>query len=116
MHNFRNLSVWKKGIDLVAKIYEATSSFPSQEKYGIIAQIRRSAVAIPSNIDEGSGRKTDKDFSNFLAISLGSQYELETQLIVSNTVGFISTKLMEDLINDLNEIQRMTRVLIGKFS
>lgn len=116
MHNFRDFNVWKKGMDLVTKIYKATSGFPSEEKFGITSQIRRCAVSIPSNIAEGCGRKTDKDFSRFLAISLGSQYELETQLIVSNSIGFLQKELLDKLLIELNEIQRMTRALIDKFS
>ncbi|WP_370088383.1 four helix bundle protein [Ekhidna sp.] len=116
MHNFRDFNVWKRGTELVKNIYSATSDFPSEEKFGITSQIRRCAVSIPSNIAEGSGRKTDKDFSNFLSISLGSQYELETQLIVSSSLGFLQEKVLEELLNELNEIQRMTRALIDKFS
>lgn len=80
------------------------------------SQLRRCAVSIPSNIAEGSGRKTDKDFSNFLSVSLGSQFELETQLIISNEIGFLSESSLETLRNELNEIQKMTRTLIAKFS
>lgn len=116
MHNFRELNVWKKGMDLVSQVYKATSDFPGEEKFGITSQIRRCAVSIPSNIAEGAGRKTDKDFSKFLAISLGSQYELETQLMVSNSISLLSKDSLDNLLIELNEIQRMTRVLIDKFS
>jgi len=70
MHNFRDFNVCKRGMNLVKNIYEITSSFPDSEKFGITSQIRRSAVSIPSDIAEGSGRKTDRDFSKFLSISL----------------------------------------------
>lgn len=101
---------------LAGKIYDLTASYPSEEKFGITSQIRRCAVSIPSNIAEGSGRKTDKDFSNFLSISLGSQFELETQLIISKQIGFISDDKLNEVVNELNEIQKMTRTLISKFS
>lgn len=116
MHNFRELGIWKRGMKLVSKVYQATLEFPEEEKYGITSQLRRFAVSIPSNIAEGSGRKTNKDFSNFLSISLGSQYELETQLILTNSTGLLKKGLIEILINDLYEIKRMTRALIDKFS
>ena len=116
MHNFKELQVWQRGIDIAQNVYQLTSSFPSEEKFGIISQIRRCAVSVPSNIAEGSGRKTDKDFSNFLSYSLGSQFELETQLIISNRVGFMSNEQLTNTTKELNEIQKMTRTLIEKFS
>lgn len=112
MHNFKELNVWKKGIEMVTAIYELTSKFPSDEKFGLTSQIRRAAISIPSNIAEGSGRKTNKDFSNFLSISLGSQFELETQLIVASQLGFVSNEAI--IFQELNELQKMTRGLINK--
>ncbi|WP_436514462.1 four helix bundle protein [Ekhidna sp. To15] len=116
MHNIKEHQVWKRAIDMVKVIYQITSNFPSDKKFGIISQIRRSAVSIPSNISEGVGRKTDKDFSNFLSMSLRSQYELERQLIISEDFGFISDNLLLGTTKELNEIQKMTRTLISKFS
>ncbi len=68
-HNVNELKIWQKSIDLVVDVYKITASFPTDEKYGLISQVRRAAVSIPSNIAEGAGRNTDKDFSNFLGIS-----------------------------------------------
>lgn len=116
MHNFKEFQVWQRGMSLVKDIYQMTSSFPAEEKFGITSQIRRCAVSIPSNIAEGAGRKTDKDFSRFLSISLGSQFELETQLIVSKEIGFLSEEQLTSTTQELNEIQKMTRTLIDKFS
>lgn len=116
MHNFKEFQVWQRGIDLVKEVYRITSKFPNDEKFGIISQLRRCAVSIPSNIAEGAGRKTDRDFSNFLSISLGSQFELETQLIISKDLGFLSDDLLNKTTIELNEIQKMTRALILKFS
>ncbi|WP_425389665.1 four helix bundle protein [Ekhidna sp.] len=116
MHNFKELHVWQKGIDMAQNIYELTSTFPSEEKFGIVSQMRRSSVSVPSNVAEGAGRKTDKDFSNFLSMSLGSQFELETQLIISKRVGFISDEQLAKESLELIELQKMTRSLVDKFS
>lgn len=107
MHNYKELNVWKKSVDLAVKVYEETASFPSEEKYGITSQVRRSSVSVPSNIAEGSGRSTDKDFNNFLGYSYGSSCELETQLIISNRVGLIDDEKFDDLNNDIQDIQKM---------
>ena len=76
MKNFKNLKVWQKGIELVINVYKDSMKFPKEELYGLTSQIRRSAVSIPSNIAEGSGRNSDKEFNRFLDISLGSSFEL----------------------------------------
>ncbi|MEQ8470257.1 MAG: four helix bundle protein [Marinoscillum sp.] len=75
MHNFKELKVWQKAIKLATLLYDLTSGFPETEKFGLVSQMRRSAVSISSNIAEGCGRKTDKDLSNFLSYSLASQFE-----------------------------------------
>ncbi|WP_456460443.1 four helix bundle protein [Reichenbachiella sp.] len=107
MHNYKELIVWKKSVDLAVKIYEETAFFPEEEKYGLISQVRRSSVSIPSNIAEGSGRSTDKDFNNFLGHSYGSSCELETQLIISNRVGLLKNEKFEYLNDDIQDIQKM---------
>lgn len=107
MHNYKELNVWKKSVDLAVKVYEETASFPSEEKYGVTSQVRRSSVSAPSNIAEGSGRSTDKDFNNFPGYSYGSSCELETQLIISNRVGLIDDEKFDDLNNDIQDIQKM---------
>ncbi|MCK5879709.1 MAG: four helix bundle protein [Holophagae bacterium] len=84
----KDLDVWKEAIQFVKRVYEATSSFPRSELYGITNQLRRSAVSVPSNIAEGAARGTTKEFIRFLYISLGSLSELETQLIVSKELGY----------------------------
>lgn len=115
MHNFKEFQVWQRSRKLVKEIYQLTKSLPDEEKFGMISQIRRCAVSIPSNVAEGAGRKTNKDFSNFLSIALGSQFELETQLILSSEIGFLENESLSKITNELNEIQKMTRVLIDKF-
>src|SRR6187455_137365 len=108
MHNFKELKVWQLSRDLVKEIYEVTAEFPSSEKYGLVFQLRRCTVSVPTNIAEGSGRNTDKDFAHFLNISLGSAYELETLLILSFDVNLISEDLLNKFSTKISEIQKMT--------
>jgi four helix bundle protein len=89
MNYFKELKVWQKAIELVTETYLKSQTFPKEEIYGLTSQIRRCAVSIPSNIAEGCGRKTDKDFNNFLGISLGSAFEFETQHIICKNLGYI---------------------------
>jgi four helix bundle protein len=98
----------KKAIDYVSLIYRYTELFPKSEIYGLTNQIRRSAVSIPSNIAEGAARNTQKDFSHFLSIALGSIAELETQLIIANNIDYLSENQLEELIKKLVSIRRMT--------
>ena len=89
MHNYKELNVWKGSKEFSVLIYKLTNSFPNSEIYGITAQINRSSVSIPSNIAEGAGRNSNKDFSRFIHIAIGSSFELETQLIIAHEIGFI---------------------------
>jgi four helix bundle protein len=107
MHVFKELKVWQKSRVLVREVYILTKEFPKAELYGITSQIRRSVISIPSNIAEGAGRNTSKEFLRYLDISLGSSYELETQLILSSDLNFLKIEQYEKLIADLSEIQKM---------
>jgi four helix bundle protein len=107
MKNFKNLNVWRKGIDLVVNVYKKSKQFPKEEIYGLTSQIKRSAISIPSNIAEGSGRNSDKDFNRFLDISLGSSFELETQLIIAHELEFLSDNDFNELNEKVIEEQRM---------
>ena len=107
MHNFEELKVWQKAMELAQKIYEGCKDLPAEERYGLSSQMRRSAVSIPSNIAEGAGRNSDKDFIRFLSITHGSAFELQTQLIISKRVGLLSSEFVSDSIEMLKEIQRM---------
>ncbi len=107
MKDFKNLKVWQKGIKMVAEIYNTTQSFPKDELYGLTSQIRRSAISIPSNIAEGSGRNSDKEFNRFLNISLGSSFELETQIIIAHELKFLSNNEFSELIAEIQEQQKM---------
>ena len=111
MHQYKDLQVWLKAIYLVTRVYQVTKCFPSEERYGLVSQINRSAVSIPSNIAEGAGRNSDKEFLNFLAISHASSYELETQLLISYNLGYLEKSLLDELNNELSEIQRMNFAL-----
>jgi len=110
VNTHHDLDVWKRSISYVTKIYELTETFPSEERFGLISQIRRSAISIPSNVAEGAARRSDKEFLQFLYISLGSVAELETQLIISNNLKFVESS--DQLFSELNEIKKMTLGLI----
>lgn len=116
MHNFQNLKIWQKAMDVAEQTYLISSEFPKEEKYGLTSQIRRSAVSIPSNIAEGAGRNTDGEFRNFLGIASGSSNELFTQLILSHRLNLISEDKIQHLIKDLIEVQKMNYTFIQKFS
>ena len=97
MHNYKNLHIWKESIKLARRIYELTSSFPANEKYGIVSQMTRAAVSIPSNIAEGAGRNTPKEFVNFLSIAIGSLFELHTQIVICEQIGYFDAETVKQL-------------------
>lgn len=108
MHKYRELNVWKKSIKLAVDVYKLTAHFPSSERYELTSQMRRSAVSVSSNIAEGAGRNTNNEFAHFLGILNGSSYELVTQLIISAELGLSNYDDVNPIINDLEEIQKMT--------
>ena len=108
MHRFKDLEIWKRSRKFCSDIYQITSQFPDSEKFGLTNQLRRASVSIPSNIAEGSSRKSNKDFSRFLQIAIGSAYEIETQLLIASDLQFISEKELDYLISELQEIIKMT--------
>ncbi|MEX0913289.1 MAG: four helix bundle protein [Candidatus Paceibacterota bacterium] len=110
--DYKDLNVWILAMALVIKIYDATKKFPQEERYGLIDQMRRSSVSIPSNIAEGHARRTPKDFTKFLRIALGSVAELETQTIVAHSLNYIDKQTEEDLKNDCLSLQKMLRKFI----
>lgn len=99
--------IWQKAADLAVKVYDITRSFPKEEIYGLTSQLRRSAISIASNIAEGSGRNSKKDFNNFLGIAYGSTCELETQMVIAERVGFIDRNTLTSVQQDIQEIQKM---------
>ncbi len=107
MHNFKQLKIWQKSVDFAVDIYKLTQSLPKEEQYSLVSQMRRAVVSIASNIAEGTVRKTDIDFNRYLVHSLGSCYELETQLIISNKLKFIQEEDFNSTSISLKEIQKM---------
>lgn len=107
MHNFRQLNIWKESMKAAKDIFDLTQTFPKPELYGLTSQLNRAAVSVPSNIAEGVGRNTDKEFKRFLNIALGSCFEIETQLLLAKDFGFVTTEQIEQLINKIILIQKM---------
>lgn len=103
-HNFRKLEIWIQSMEIVTEVYKLISEFPSDERYGLKSQIARCSVSVPSNIAEGSGRTTDKEFAHFLDIALASSFELETQLIVAQKLFQLETN---ELVEKCQNLQRM---------
>ena len=112
MHKLSELKVWNKAMDIAEKTYLLSAEFPSEEKFGLISQIRRSAVSVPSNIAEGAGRSTNGEFRNFLSIASGSSYELLTQLILSHRLSLITEEKAQPIISEVIEVQKMNYALI----
>lgn len=111
--NYKDLLVWQKGMDLAKQVYRVTQAFPNEEKFGLVSQMRRAAVSIPSNIAEGQARHTTKEFIQFISHAEGSVAELETQLRLAVDLGFTSEQetekafeLVSDLRNMLNALRR----------
>ena len=107
MHRFKELDVWKTSVELVKTIYEMTAKYPRTELFGLISQIRRSAVSIPSNIAEGAGKNTKNDFNRYISIALGSCNELETQLYISKELNYITWEDYKEVERKTNRIQNM---------
>lgn len=112
MKTHKDLTLWKESIRLVAKIYKITNDYPAKETFGITDQIRRASVSIPSNIAEGAGRNSKKEFIRFLYIALGSLSELETQLIIAELIGY--SILDNELKTEIKRINMMIHGLIRK--
>ncbi|MBK9712038.1 MAG: four helix bundle protein [Kouleothrix sp.] len=109
--SYRDLEVWQKSVVLTKAVYQATGSFPTQEKFGLVNQMRRAAVSIPSNIAEGHARSSTLEYKRFISIAMGSVAELDTQMIISADLGFLDESARDDLLQQLNDIGRMLRGL-----
>ena len=107
MHNFKKLNIWVKAIALVKGIYLLTNKFPKTEQYGLVSQMQRAAVSIPANIAEGSAKSSNKDFIRFLEFSLGSIFELETQIIISKELNYLSEEDFNSIDKQIQEVQKM---------
>jgi four helix bundle protein len=111
MNTFREIKVWQKAMNFVTNLYKNTRSFPQEELFGLTSQMRRSAVSIPSNIAEGFGRKSTNEFKRFLQISMGSLFELQTQLEISKNLEFLD----ETVFNELNQDSREIEIMLSSF-
>ena len=111
--NFRNYKVWQDAVAYATKVYKVTAEMPWFEKKGLCDQLQRAAVSISSNIAEGAAKPSDAEFSHFLDTSLGSAFEVETQLQISNNVGYINDNLYQELLSGINDIERQINGLIN---
>ncbi len=112
VNSYKNLIVWQKAVELVTAVYEITRSFPPSELYGLMSQLRRAAVSIPSNIAEGQGRATKGEFLQFLCHARGSIFEVETQLVIAAKLGYISNETEERLNSKTTEVARILNGLL----
>ena len=110
--SFRDLNIWKLGIEIVENIYKATKAFPKNELYGLVSQMRRCAVSVPSNTAEGFTRKHNKEYKQFLYIALGSCAELETQIEIAYRLEYIPRQKKKDLLEKINHVTRMIMNLL----
>ncbi|SRR5258708_5515824 len=110
----RDLKIWQKSMDLAVESYRACASFPSDEKFGLISQIRRAATSVPANIAEGFGRWNSREFSRFLAIASGSLRELETHLQIAQRLGYLSEVRLKPLLASIDEVARMIYAMLSK--
>lgn len=106
MHNFRKLDIWIDSVDLADSVYSITDSFPRHEVYGLSSQMQRAAVSVPSNIAEGAGKDSDVDFARFLAIALGSLYELETQVEIAYRRAYLTTENYYSVLTHIESLQK----------
>ncbi len=114
MRDFKTLKVWQRAHRLVLAIYKATASFPEEERYGLVSQIRRACASIPANIAEGCGRSGDAELARFSYIAMGSASELEYHLLLAHDLGMISQPEYAQLEQDLVEVKRMLNAFIQK--
>jgi four helix bundle protein len=111
VNSFRDLTVWQLAMEVTEQVYRLTAEFPKSETYGLSSQMRRSAVSIPSNIAEGQGRDSTKEFLHFLAIAFGSICELETQLLLANRFSYLSDNDLQSVLTTLTSTSKTTRSL-----
>ena len=116
MGDYRQLSVWKRAHGLALKIYRSTRSFPDFERYGLVAQMRRAAVSVVSNMAEGSGRQSDRELARFLRIARGSVCEVQCQLLLSRDLGYLQFDRWTILDADCREVSMMLNALIRSFA
>jgi four helix bundle protein len=116
MRDFRKLEIWNEGILIAKEIYLISEKLPNDERFGLKSQIQRAVVSIPSNIAEGAGRSSEKEFKHYLEIALGSSFELETQLILIKDIILKDTKVTEELFSKLSVLQKKINAFISKIN
>ena len=114
MGNFKDLNVWQCAMNLATDVYSFVKSLPMDEKFGLVDQIRRAVVSIPSNIAEGSARNSKKEFAHFLSIATGSLAELETQLLICSNVGYCTSEDLTELLLQIDELRNRLYALIKR--
>ncbi len=107
MKNFKELLIWQKGIQIAINCIKLTNTFPKHEKFGLVSQLNRACVSIPSNIAEGSSRTSSKDYNRFIEISLGSCFEAETQFLIARQLDFSTPVLIEEILLQIREEEKM---------
>ena len=114
--SYRELIVWQKAMELATEVYDLVKLLPREETYALGDQMRRAAVSIPSNIAEGYGRSSKKDYANFLTMARGSAYEVETQILLCNRINLLSTSQVAPALQILTEITRMVNAMLAKLA
>jgi four helix bundle protein len=116
MRDFKELKVWQKAHRFVLDVYRHTTSFPSEERFGLTRQLRNSAASVPSNIAEGCGREGERELARFLSIAAGSASEAEYQLILARDLGYLKHDLHRQLDDQVNEVKRMLNSFLQRLS
>jgi four helix bundle protein len=116
INNYKDLVVWQKGMDLVETVYRISAKLPASEQFGLISQMRRCTVSVPSNIAEGYGRQATKEYRHHLLISRGSLLELETQLLLCRRLSYLTEQDTVSVLNEITEIAKMLGSLISKLT
>jgi four helix bundle protein len=114
MKNYKELNIWKKGIEIVKITYQVSKQFPSEEKFGLVSQMTRSAISIPANIAEGNSRNSDKDNARFLQVALGSAFELQTYFVIAREMSWCTADLLDKADQQLEEEIKMIHSFIKK--
>jgi four helix bundle protein len=114
INSYKDLQVWQKSMEIVLAIYTETRTFPANEQYGLISQLKRAAISIPANIAEGYGRNSSKSYAGFLKIARGSLYEMEIELLIAEKLKFIQAENKLSLFNTIEEVTKMLNSLIRK--
>ena len=114
--SYRDLEVWQRSMRLAKRVYQATQKFPSDERFGLTNQLRRASVSVPSNLAEGHARFGPGEFSRFISIAMGSVAEIETQILLSTDLGYLTVELSREILEDLETIGKMLRGLAKSIS